>query len=105
MSSSSKVLYLQVPETQPLMEAGMDSLGAVELQSKLADRFRLELPPTLMFDYPTAAALAAYLTAQLPQQQEAPSQAHAQKVILLYPYSNETLFVNSWSVEEMTSSR
>ena len=50
---------------QPLMEAGLDSLGAVDLRSSLAAAFGLELPPTLIFDYPNAVALAEWLQAQL----------------------------------------
>ena len=43
------------------MEAGLDSLGAVELRNTLAARFTKDLPATFIFDYPTADALAAYL--------------------------------------------
>ena len=49
---------------QPLMAAGLDSVAALELQQGLADVFGLAaLPPTLVFDHPTIAALAAHLHA------------------------------------------
>ena len=42
------------------MEAGLDSLGAVELRNSLASQFSVDSPATLTFDYPTVAALAEY---------------------------------------------
>ena len=53
-----------VDPDQPLMEAGLDSLGAVELRSVLAQRFNLELPATITFDYPSAASLSHFLASQ-----------------------------------------
>lgn len=48
------------------MEAGLDSLGAVELRNQLAAEYAsLELPATLTFDYPTISALSQYLARQL----------------------------------------
>ena len=48
---------------RPLMEAGLDSLGAVELRNSLAASFTLpELPATLTYDYPTMSALADFMT-------------------------------------------
>lgn len=55
---------------QPLMEAGLDSLGAIELRNSLSSLFGIELPATITLDYPTAAALANYISAQGPQHDE-----------------------------------
>lgn len=54
-----------VKHDQPLMEAGIDSLGATELQQQLADTFSVELPSTLVFDYPTVDAMAEFLFEKL----------------------------------------
>ena len=43
------------------MEAGLDSLGGVELRNSLSSAFGTELPATLTLDYPSIGALAAYL--------------------------------------------
>ena len=43
------------------MEAGLDSLGAVELRNALSAKFGLELPATVTLDFPSVAALAAHL--------------------------------------------
>lgn len=50
---------------QPLMDAGLDSLGAVELRNGLAMLFGVELPATVTFDHPTAAALGIYIAGAL----------------------------------------
>ena len=57
----------QVAPDQPLMEAGLDSLGAVELRNALGARFGIEMPATLTFDHPSITALAAYVSASLPK--------------------------------------
>lgn len=41
--------------------------GAVELRNAVATRFSLDLPATATFDYPTPAALAAYVHSQMPE--------------------------------------
>eukprot|EP00964_Phaeocystis_antarctica_P132920 scaffold97075_cov47-Phaeocystis_antarctica.AAC.1 len=51
----------------PLLEAGLDSLGAVELRNQLQQALgegASALPSTLVFDHPTARQLAAFFEAQ-----------------------------------------
>ena len=71
----TRTLGKSIEDTEPLMEAGLDSLGAVELCTTLANTFSLDLPATITFDYPTTAALAAFISSQASTSAEtAPSQ-------------------------------
>eukprot|EP00882_Tetradesmus_deserticola_P015622 GHRQ01016647.1.p1 GENE.GHRQ01016647.1~~GHRQ01016647.1.p1 ORF type:complete len:256 (+),score=113.32 GHRQ01016647.1:788-1555(+) len=59
-------MHPQVSPDEPLMAAGLDSLGSVELRNTLEGRLALLLPPTLVFDFPTAAAIAEFAAARMP---------------------------------------
>ena len=51
----------------PLMEAGLDSLGVVELRTAAESAFSVTLPATLAFDYPTVDAMAKFIGTRLSQ--------------------------------------
>ena len=46
-------------------QAGLDSLGAVELRNAVSKAFGIPVPASLAFDYPTQAALASYISGEL----------------------------------------
>ena len=64
-STISSVLGSTVGSSAPLMAAGLDSLGTVELRNALQTKLGLQLPSTLVFDYPTANDITTYIVQQL----------------------------------------
>uniref|UniRef100_UPI000CD4E7A4 type I polyketide synthase n=1 Tax=Streptomyces sp. SM12 TaxID=1071602 RepID=UPI000CD4E7A4 len=56
----------QIDSTRPFQDLGFDSLTAVEFRDLLARECGTPLPSTIVFDYPTPAALAEHLNGTLP---------------------------------------
>ena len=50
---------------RPLAELGLDSVMSVVIRRRLERQFRLRLPATLLWECPTASAIAAYLAERL----------------------------------------
>jgi acyl carrier protein len=61
----SSILGTEVQPDAPLMSSGLDSLGSVELRNSLEAALGLQLPPTLVFDYPSTAAIAGFIAARV----------------------------------------
>ena len=50
---AAEVMGAEVDAEVPLMSAGLDSLGAVELRNGISAKFGISLPATFSFDYST----------------------------------------------------
>lgn len=71
LAAVKTVLGAEVSADASLMSAGLDSLGAVELRKELASVTGLDLPTTLIFDYPSTESIADLILDMLPSAPEA----------------------------------
>ena len=81
----------QVSPDEPLMAAGLDSLGAVELRNKLQEDLGVNLPNTLVFDYPTQQALTTFITSQMLATAATTTTAAAAAAVSTLPMSGRVL--------------
>ena len=68
-----------------LLAGGFDSLSAVELSNKIGQAVGLDLPGTLVFDYPSVSSIAAYLLPKLAPKPAATSQPAAVHITDIQP--------------------
>ena len=61
-SIASEVIGSTVSADAPLMDAGLDSISAMELLNQISERLDTELPQTLLFDHPTLQSVADFLS-------------------------------------------
>ena len=59
---ASEVINKDVSVDAPLMDAGLDSIGATELSNKISAHLDTELSPTLLFDHPSLRSIADALS-------------------------------------------
>ena len=59
----------------PLLEAGIDSLASVVFGSQLAARLGVQLPGSLVFDYPPASEMGTFLATIVPATNDGPQAA------------------------------
>src|SRR5262249_33401900 len=64
----------QVSGERLFRELGFDSLAAIELRNRLAAETGVRLSPTLVFDFPTPAAIVGHLDEELGETGDAPAQ-------------------------------
>jgi acyl carrier protein len=56
-------------EDTPFMDAGIDSLASVELRTNLQKAFGIQLPSTVMFNYPTKQSISEYIADEMAEAQ------------------------------------
>ena len=60
----------QIKVNQRFDRLGLDSLGAVNLTTKIEDWLKQEFSPTIVYEYPTVEKLGNHLHAEMSERQE-----------------------------------
>ena len=86
---------------EPLISAGLDSLGSVEFANVLSRQFGMQMPGTLVFDYPTVNAVSAYLFEKLAAAAPLKAAATAEvDSVTQPPFSLPTSFPTDWQQQQ-----
>jgi acyl carrier protein len=97
----------EVIETEKsLLDYSLSSVTAMMLVGDLEERLGLTLPPTLVWDYPSIAAIADFLTEQLAKEGTATSQSNGdvRQSELSIPAAADPMFaVDDMSDQEVTA--
>jgi acyl carrier protein len=68
--SVQRLLQQDIDINTPLMEAGLDSLGVVELRNTISSSVGVQLPSTVILDYPSINALTVFICGELGLQED-----------------------------------
>ena len=74
---AAEVTGTTIAADAPLMDSGLDSIGATELSNKISAHLNTELSPTLLFDHPSLLSITDVLSANSelsPAQEPEPAQ-------------------------------
>jgi acyl transferase domain-containing protein/acyl carrier protein/pimeloyl-ACP methyl ester carboxylesterase len=58
-------LGVRIEPDEPFMDAGLDSLGVMDIHQAIEQQTSVNIPPTAAFDYPTPTALAEHVQSKL----------------------------------------
>ncbi len=61
LAETLRIAPAEIDVSRPLPHYGLDSIDAVTLAGDLEDWLNVELPSTLLWDYPTVEGIASYL--------------------------------------------
>ena len=61
---AAEVTGTTIAADAPLMDSGLDSIGATELSNKMSAHLNTELSPTLLFDHPSLRSIADSLSVE-----------------------------------------
>ena len=68
VATASELAGTSVSADAPLMSAGLDSISATELSTRISGRLSTELPQTLLFDHPSLRSIASSLEESLEEE-------------------------------------